>query len=171
MPAQPTRLLLIPGYGTGVTYAVWRPRPQELRGFTVFQGVAGVELFEWGKELHYHLFSSLNPLASYQLYRTEQRLVQEEELRNKLRRKIRDHDPEVIVAHSMGGVLLLTALAHKNKSLRKIILVGSDVRANQRNRARMERYRHEGVRLHNVHCFWDQALLASAVLNLSLPLG
>ena len=171
IPVSPNRVLLIPGYGTGVTYALWRPRRQELRGFAVFAHTPGVELFEWGEELHYHLFSSLNPLASYQLYRTEQRLVRDPDLQAKLRERIKEFDPEVIVAHSMGGVLLLASLRETNRSLRKIIFAGSDVRVNPESRTRLQDYAKYGVELHNLYCPWDQALLASLGLNLSVPLG
>ena len=165
------RILLIPGYGTGVTYALWRPHPEPLRGFAIFKGLPGVDLFVWGEELHYHLFSSLNPLASYQLYRTEQRLVRRSELQENLRTKITAYNPEVIVAHSMGGVFLCLSLEEVNPSLRKIIFAGSDLRLDQSTQARLAGYRGAGVELVNLHCFWDQALLASTVLNRSLPLG
>ncbi len=171
MSQHKNKIILIPGYGTGVTRSIFKKEVSKLRGFEIFSKTAGVEVFEWGRDYNYSFLQSLNPLVAIKLYFQEKKMVLDPGMQEKLYQYLQLHKPQTIVAHSQGTVLLTEVL--KNYPLpyiKKIIFVQSDLRMNNENQDILKNISSH-TKLLNVHCFWDQALLSSLLLNQSVPLG
>lgn len=169
--SQSPRILLIPGYGTGVTYTPWRRRVDPYRGFKAFAHQANVEIFTWGSEARYSLSQSLNPLTPYFLYYQEKQLLEDAVLQARLRTTLHSFRPEIVIAHSLGSVLFLKTALLPSAGLRRLVFVNSDLRLTAQVITVLQTFKDNGVELFNVHCFWDQALLVSSLLSFSQPLG
>lgn len=164
------KILLVPGYGTGVLRSVFKQHVSELRGFEIFKNTS-TQVFCWGRDDNYSFLQAINPKIAIDLYFIEREMVYGDELQKQYLKYLRTHKPQVIVAHSMGTVLTLEILKkHRLPFVKKIIFVQSDIRFDYENQNALQKIS-EQYDLHNVWCFWDQALLTSVVLNRLIPLG
>jgi hypothetical protein len=168
---KPTKTLLIPGYATGVTRDILRPKLSDMRGFEVFGNIDNCKLFKWGEERNINLLESLNPISAIKLYFEEKQIANSQKIIDKLILEIDSFKPEIIVAHSMGTALLTEVLKQKNFSfIKKIVFVQSDLRLNNENTQTLQELK-KNIKLINVWCFWDQALISSVLISGTIPLG
>lgn len=171
MTHSKSNIVLIPGYGTAVKRSIFKPAISKLRGFKIFDKTNS-HVFEWGEEHNYTFLEALNLWEAIKLYKREKKMVSSKELQESLLNLLELNKPEVVVAHSLGTVLLTQVLKENSaKFIKKIVFVQSDLGIKSAELELFSHLKQQGVKLINVHCFWDQALISSMVLNHSIPLG
>lgn len=171
------RILLLHGYGVGVTYPFFRPALGAHAGFDAFgpQIDAGeAVVFRWDMAARISGLNLLNPFAYLKLYRDEFALAVSESLQIRLKKMFETEQPETVICHSMGAMLLLTYIQQHGlpESVRRIIFSQADIDANYPLplvlRARLTA---GSLRLDNYHSWQDQALWSSAFLHRTMRAG
>jgi hypothetical protein len=134
-----------------------------------------IDIFNWSEGEHKIKFYEL--LEILFLYRSERKMIHNKTsgLTKKLSDQIQIGEYTTIITHSMGGELLQTSIQQYGlpESVKSIYDLQSDAPVNSQPLGSEILHRLESAQLkwYNYHCFWDQSLLASVILNLRIPVG
>ncbi|MEY4722895.1 MAG: hypothetical protein RLZZ324_408, partial [Candidatus Parcubacteria bacterium] len=163
-----TTIALIHGYAVGLTAGKIRPGLGASAGFFAFDGDVRdgtASVFRWGLERDVRPWNLCNPAFILRYYFTERAMAVAARTHADLRAYLERGRPTVIVAHSMG-TLLLRSYAKSNPlpaSVRAIVFVQSDLAWDDDVDM--------GVPITNAYCPWDPTLLASSITHLKLRAG
>ncbi len=157
---MPPKILLIHGFAVGLSSPILRCKLGPEAEFLAFKddiadGLARV--FKWGIQARVAWSQLLNPFYIYRHYKLERAMALDEATHEQLQIELEQMQPEVIVCHSMGCVLLQAhLLAFKlPSSVRAIVFVQSDSEFG----ARVD----VSVPVYNLYCPWDPTLIASSL--------
>ena len=170
------KILLIHGYGVGMKLAFDEMTRIHL-GFKAFEYLIREKeavLFEWYLSKPVNDLEFLNPLTQYQVYRAELEMAHSPEIRQRLAKFIDQEEPETIVCHSMGSLLLMLTLKDYQLPdfVRNIVFVEADLPQKiDIPEALLKRLENQQLRWFNYFCNWDISLITSMFLNLYLPAG
>jgi hypothetical protein len=168
------KALLIHGYGEGISIkGLKRIQAQiDLGGFSGFAEyikTGEAQTFMWAESTNLHLPQFLNPFEHYNVLKKDKARASSDEVQNLLANKIIQEDPEIIIAHSLGGVLLFNTIVSQRLQLNKkvrIVLLSSYLAANYD----FSEFPYIS-NVENYYCYWDQALLAVGVREGFKPAG
>jgi hypothetical protein len=169
--------LLIHGYGVGAQYLNFHLAEGVNAGFGAFdkliaEGRAGV--FRWDIPKYYEYNTIFNPLNHLALYNQERAKAQTKETHAELAKMQRDSNPETIVCHSMGCHLLISYLKHNTlpTSVKNIVLIQADIPDDTLLPDTIEKsICDKKLKILNLYCPWDQALLTTLPLHFKLKAG
>ena len=163
-----SKIVLLHGFAVGLTAPIVRPpfgASASLEAFEkdVFTGRATV--FPWGIERKVQPWELLNPFLFDKLYLEESNLVHSDKLQSELHHFFEEQQPSVIVAHSMGCLLLQLYLEKFTvpSSVKSIVLVQSDLPASVSLRTT--------IPIYHLYCPWDPTLLVSSTINKTMRAG
>ena len=161
MPSKP-RIALLHGFAVGLTSPFVRPGLGPTVGFRAFrEDVAdgSARVFPWGSYRNVKLHELVNPLFLYRHYLTERAMAFDRATQKRLHDFFVELQPDIIVCHSMGSVLLHEYLAHFSlpNSVRAIVFVQSELPTTTHLATK--------VPVYNIFCLWDLSLLASALVH------
>ena len=171
------KILLLHGYGVGVTYPFFRQALGPHAGFDAFgpQIDAGeAVVFRWDIAVTISLLNLLNPFAYLKLYRDEFALARSASLQARLGQVFSEAQPETIVCHSMGAALLLTYVEQHGLPgcVRRVVFSQADIDADYPVPSALHQRLTDGsLRLDNYHSWQDQALWSSAFIHRSWRAG
>lgn len=160
-----SRLVLIPGFATNITYAS-RPRLGGFAGFRAFAPLVKdgtATLFRWGVQTNFSRWQFFNPFFFLPIYRKEHAMISTRSLQESLARFLEQEQPETIVCHSLGTWFLLMTMSEFSlpASVRRIVFNQSDT-PEPFLKAMADKL---PIPLVNVYCPWDLSLLASWLLS------
>ena len=174
-----SKILLIPGFQSEASLAILPDHSKDpTAGFGVFSNYIknGQAIpYRWGIQRRFTALDCLNPVAHMKLYWDEKKLSISDQTLTNLRGLIKLNNFETIVCHSMGCQVLLSYMIKFGlpEGVHKIIFVQGDI-TNQSlniNTDSLTSIINKRVEWLNLHCFWDQALVSSAIAGLQLPIG
>jgi hypothetical protein len=168
---QTPKVMLIHGYGEGVINP-FNPSNNDLCGFTgykkfVEEGIASV--YDWKLIDNPNKLQFLNPLYQYSRFLIDRKYSRLEETVDKLEKSIEIQKPECIIAHSLGGYLLMNALERNQyigSILTKVVLLSTYLPANYNFAEKAFPFK-----VINYYCYWDNALIWLLPLEGHLPAG
>lgn len=171
-----SRIILIHGYAHGLETVV-RNR-SELGDFQMFDYLVEsgeAALFEWYNLYNYNFQQSFSYEANTLVYFEEQKKAQDPETFLRLHHFLMKHEPEVIIAFSMGTFLFNNYLQKYSlpECINNIAFVQADLPIDFEVKDRKITQRLRGGHLvwQNFWCFWDPALSVSTILNRKRRLG
>jgi hypothetical protein len=168
------KYLLIHGFGTKVNYDLgfWKYPPTE--GFKAWAkdiDSGNARIFSWGIMQQQNWKNIVNPLSYLELYNREKSLAKNKYMLLELDKVIKENNPEIIICHSMGSVLLENYCQgfELNDNLKKIVFSQADIFKipNIQNQL----WGKNNIKLDNYHCGWDTALISSCGVNRVRPAG
>lgn len=169
-------IVLIHGYGVGLS-ASKHPLEQHL-GFAGFYELIqrkSVKIFAWHQEENHSPFYFFNPLNHYKVYKKEKSAAKSEALFSQLNEFLNKEQPQTLVCHSLGALLLLNYIQHHNlpASVKKVVLVQADVPADLTQIVTSSSLNKlmSTTTVLNIYCPWDPALITSKVLHHYTPAG
>lgn len=158
---------LIHGYGRALNFSE-KEVPANM-GFYIFDEElksGQAKVFDWAIRVKRNFWSLYNPVTQIRLYYKEKKKAEYKSLQSQLWQNLQKDNPEIVICHSLGCQLFLNTIKNFGslESIKKVIFVFADLPNNQK----LENLKTELI---NFYCYWDNALLASSLLNLYLPLG
>jgi hypothetical protein len=171
------QFLLIHGYGVGAQYLSFHQAEGVNAGFGAFdklitEGRVGV--FRWDISKYFGYNTMFNPLNHLELYNQERAKAQSIEIHAKLTKTLLQTSPETIVCHSMGCHLLMSYLKLNilPDSVKTIVLIQADIPNDTPLSKIVEsQIRAKKLKIINLYCPWDQALLTTLPLHFKLKAG
>jgi len=171
--------VLIHGYAIDLTVpSVRDPRGQDA-GFQAFaeeivDGSAAA--FRWSLAREVPLPQAADARHYRSLYEDERARTQDPEIHRALAEFLRAEQPERIVCHSMGCVLLWEYLRRSGAlppSVRHVVFVQADLPRSPEAlpEETVRAFTGGTARLHNLSCCWDPTLLLSSVLHREVRAG
>jgi hypothetical protein len=173
------KFFLIPGFAIDLKASVFKERLGPEAGFTALSdriSSGSAYVFRWGNSTELTFWQSLNPLNYRSVYEAERELALSRQTQHKLETKLDQLNPEIVLTHSMGSLLLANYLNDQGPlppTIRKILFIQSDLdsKLQIRNNDIDERVSHGQLELVNIFCPWDITLWLSALYNLYIPSG
>jgi len=163
------RIVLIHGYSIGLS-ATKDPVPSDLRfsGFSDQLKAGEAVVFPWYQEENHSFLSLINPFFLYQVYTKEKIASESERVLLNLKDFFKAEQPKIIVCHSLGAALLIQFLNRYKleRSVQDIVFVQADLS----NKTPLPKDLFQ-VKLFNIFCYWDPALMASWLINGVQPAG
>ncbi len=171
------KILLIHGFGTEIRYFLRKGENtySDFQGMQkeIDQGTAMV--FKWGIPTTFSFLQSLNPFEYHHLYEQERKRATSPEIHEKLAKAIESFEPDIIMCHSMGTLLLTEYLEAYGLPhyVAKIIFIQGSIPRSRRISTPLIRTRLEdgSLTLLNVYCPWDPSLWANLVEVPTLSIG
>jgi hypothetical protein len=171
------QFLLIHGYGVGAQYLSFHQAEGVNAGFGAFDKLIAegrVGVFRWDIPRYFGYKTVFNPLSHLELYNKERAKAQSIEIHAKLTKTLQETSPENIVCHSMGCHLLMSYLKLNTlpPSVKNIILIQADIPNNTPLSETVESLiKAKKLKIINLYCPWDQALLTTLPLHFKLKAG
>ncbi|MEK7458867.1 MAG: hypothetical protein AAB663_00500, partial [Patescibacteria group bacterium] len=163
------RIALIPGYATELATKGFRSARATDAGFTAFRTLinqAHAVTFRWGIPRTLSFFATLALMPILTLYRNEEQHAITERTMSNLKTFLTTHQPEVIVAHSLGARLLME-YCHRHTlpaSVKRVVLCQADMPT-------VTPPLHHHVEILHVYCPWDPSLILSSILHSDVRAG
>jgi hypothetical protein len=174
------KIVLIHGYGAGAVCPSLKitRRLTPYNGFTAFKELVETNqavMFNWYTEQDFTLFEYINLKRQYTIYRSEQRIAQSPQTLHNLHTFLTHHQPELILAFSLGTKLLFNYFEAYNipDELKTIVTAQGDVPRNFRftNKKAEQKLQNNSTKWVNFYCPWDPLLPISILLNKTIPSG
>jgi len=163
-----SRIALIHGFAVGLTSPLVRPGFGPTVGMTAFKNEVAngtARVFKWGsfKKVPFHQL--INPFFLHSHYLVERAMAFDKKTHLELHKFLSKAQPQVVVCHSMGTVLLNEFLNSFElpASVKAIIFVQSDLPWDISIKTNRQ--------LYHLYCPWDPTLLASSIANRSWRAG
>ncbi len=173
-----SRIVLIHGFATGITYSVFRRAHGADAGFSAFRGdveTGDAKAFRWDVQDEASFFQSLNPFYSWNIYRRERVIAKHPETLKRLHTFLSAEQPEIILCHSMGSFLFSEYLKTEvlPVSVKRIVFNQADLPTNGIDVSAdvLTRVGSDKFSIINSHCFWDPTLWLAVALSGSLKAG
>ncbi len=170
------RIVLIHGYANGLTNAFRSMAALgDFKGFSPLIAAGEAVRFEWYNLYNHNLQQTLSLEANKYIYFQEKSKARDPQTLKELHHFLMEHQPEIIVAFSMGCYLLDNYI--KKYSLPECVNNVSFVQADLsfdfdiKDRLVIDRIKIESLVWQNFWCFWDPALSISTFLNKKKRLG
>jgi hypothetical protein len=170
---------LIPGFAIDLRASVFRKKRGPAAGFLAFRDRiddGSAYLFRWGNRIDLSFLQSINPLSYRRVYEEEKSTALSGSTLRELKLKLSEYNPEVLVTHSMGSLMItryLNEVGSLPSSVRKIVFVQSDtgIRDQIQNNSIISRVSDGDLELIHLYCPWDVTLWLSAIYNKRIPDG
>lgn len=164
-----SRIALIPGYATDLTIKGFRSARATDAGFSAFRTLisqAHAVAFRWGIPRTLSFFATLTLVPILTLYRNEEQHAITKQTMSNLKTFLTAHEPEVIVAHSLGARLVMEYCRHHTlpPSVKRIVLCQADMPT-------VTPPHHHQVEILHIYCPWDPSLIISSILHRDIRAG
>ncbi|MEK9155496.1 MAG: hypothetical protein AAB839_02495 [Patescibacteria group bacterium] len=170
--------IIIHGYATGLGIPLLRKPFGNHAGFVALneQVTSGEILpFRWSIDRSLSVWQSINPWTYLQLYRDEEKLVEDQKTQSNLANFFHQSPAKIIIAHSLGCRLLLGTINNFElpKHIKRIIFLQADVydRTVISRDDILVRLEEGSLVIENYHCFWDPSLFTSSMIHRNLRAG
>ena len=171
------KYLLIHGYGVGLQYSFFKQAEGVNAGFGAFDELIEqkqASVFRWDIPRKLNLFESINPIINLRHYRKEVTKAQDKATHQALEQELDTQQPEIIVCHSTGSLLLYSYLQEYilPQSVKRIVFIQSNIPRTMSTPQYLENaLNNKSITMINMYCCWDQALCSLVLLEGSISLG
>lgn len=171
MLKKANKILLIHGFAQGVSFLPFKKSKTNEQIFPIFKKEIlekNAVVFNWALDWEINFKNFLTAKNLQKLYFKERRLACHTQTLNKLNLLTEKFQPNLIIAHSMGCYLLLNYFAKFKTwdSLNKIVFVQADINNKTKIPTNLKIVlEKQNLKIINLYCYWDQALLYSSFLH------
>jgi hypothetical protein len=173
-----TEIVLVHGYGYGSKVVDPLLEQYVFLGFEAFQYLIDQKralLFDWSFPRELSLKEVSNPVFQYRIYREDLNRAYADSTQRALTNLLEKERPRVVVCHSMGAQVFMEQVkrAILPQTVEHVVFVQADLPRHFRPEDSdfSRRVEEKQIWWYNYYCPWDNALLASTLLNRSLPKG
>jgi hypothetical protein len=161
------KILLIHGFAQALDFKPFRKSKKKSELFPVFNPEIESKdaiIFDWALNWKHEIKDFLNIQNFHKLYFAERELASSQKTLESLNKAIKDQNPDLILAHSMGAFLLFNYFQKYsiNPDLKKICLVQADIDFDAETPNNLYS---KSLSIQNFYCHWDQALIYSTFLH------
>lgn len=171
------KYLLIHGYGVGLQYSFLKKEEGVNAGFGAFDDliISGeASVFRWDIPRKLTFFEAINPIINLQHYKKEVAKAQNKITHKALEQELDTQQPEIIVCHSTGSLLLYSYVENYTlpSSVTKIVFIQSNIaRDCPIPKYLISKLNQKQMTMFNVYCYWDQALWSLFLVHQYISLG
>lgn len=171
------KYFLIHGYGVGLQYSLFKQAEGANAGFGAFDDLIQqkkASVFRWDIPRRLTFFESINPIINLRHYRKEVTKAQDQITHKILEQELDIQQPEIIVCHSTGSLLLFSYLQEYilPQSVQRIVFIQSNIPRMMNTPQYLENaLNNKSITMINMYCCWDQALWSLVLLEGSISLG